>query len=284
MFRNNPILKPSKLKRRRRKIFAVKSILIFLLLIVFILLLSRLSLISAIQITDIEISGDSSVSKDEIISLVKKETTGNYYMLFSKNSLFLYPRRTIGEKIINNFKKIEKAQIKSKGFNTIILSLVERKPDSLWCAGGDGGENHKSANLGKCYFLDKEGIVFSDAPDFSGNAFMRYYGLLGNDDPIGKVYMPNEKFKEITYFVSSLKRLGLVATKFIAGSESDYEIYLENGSKIIFDDRQPLEKTLDNLQSILSEIGLNKNSGTSSSINLNYVDLRFGNKVFYKTK
>lgn len=284
MLRNNPIIKPSKLRRWRRKIFVIKAVLIFLLLIIFIFLLSRLSGISAIQITDIEVLGNSSVSKNEIISLIKKETAGNYYMLFSKNNPFLFPRKTIEEKILNDFKKIEKAQVKFRGFNTLILSIVERKPDFLWCATRSNSENHKDENSVGCYFLDKEGMVFSVAPDFSGNVFMRYYGLLDDADPIGKIYMPSAKFKKITLFVNSLKNLGLVATLFRAESENDYEIYLENGSRIIFDDRQPFDKTLDNLRSILTEIGLGENLGTNSSIKLNYVDLRFGDKVFYKMK
>lgn len=284
MLRNNSIIRSSKLRRRRRKIFAIKTVLVFLLLIVFVFFFSRLSGIPSIQITDVEVLGNLSVSKDEMTSLIKTETVENYYMLFSKNNLFLFPRKTIEEKILNDFKKIEKVQVKFRGFNTVILSIVERKPDFLWCADGDIDENHKDDNSSGCYFLDKEGMVFSGAPNFSGNAFMRYYGLLDNVEPIGKVYMPAATFKEITSFVNSLKNLGLVATLFRAESENDYEIYLENGSRIIFDNRQPFDKTLDNLRSILTEIGLGKNLGTKNPIKLNYVDLRFGDKVFYKMK
>lgn len=284
MARRNPNLKSSLARRRRRKIFTIKAVLVFLLLIGFVFLLSWFSKISPIQIAEIEISGNSAVSKDEIESLIRKETFGNYFMLFSKNNVFLYPRKSMERKILNDFKKIEKAEIKSKWFNKIIVKIAERKEDSLWCSGEKDSGNNKDENSRNCYFMDKEGVVFSPTPKFSGNVFIRYYGLLDGADPIGKAYISAEKFKEIRGFVNSLKNSGLVPVVFLAETESDYEIYLENGSKIIFDDKQPLDKTLDNLESSLGEIGLVKNHGASSSIKLNYVDLRFGNKVFYKTK
>ncbi|MBU6431358.1 MAG: FtsQ-type POTRA domain-containing protein [Patescibacteria group bacterium] len=284
MARRNPNLKSSLARKRRRKIFAIKAVLVFLLSIGFVFLLSWFSRISPIQIAEIEVSGNSSVSGDEIMSLVKKETSGNYFMLFSKNSVFLYPKKSIETKLADNFKKIEKAEIKFEGFKKIIVKINERKAESLWCSGGKDAENDRNENLRNCYFMDKEGVIFSAAPKFSGNVFMRYYGLLDDVDPIGKGYMSAEKFKGIIGFVSSLKNFGLAPVVFMAKTGSDYEISLEDGGRIIFDDRQSFDKTSDNLESVLGEIGLVKNRGAISGIKLDYVDLRFGNKVFYKTK
>ena len=288
MIRNNPTLKPSKLRRRRRKILAVKILFVFLLIVGLIFLLSWLSKISAIQITNIKVSGNSSVSEDEIKNLITEETSKKYLLLFSQNSLFLYPRKQIEAKILNDLKKIEKVEIKSKGLKTKTVSVVERKPNSIWCDSGESeadGNNSKEKNPESCYFLDREGMVFSDAPSFSGQAYTRYHGLLQGDlNPIGRMYLPSAKFKEIGNFINSLKGLGLVISEFHSETEGDYEIYLENGSKIIFDDRRPFDKILVNLESILSEIGIGKGLSTSSSVKLDYVDLRFGNKVFYKTK
>ena len=105
MIRNNPTLKPSKLRRRRRKILAVKILFVFLLIVGLIFLLSWLSKISAIQITNIKVSGNSSVSEDEIKNLITEETSKKYLLLFSQNSLFLYPRKQIEAKILNDLKK-----------------------------------------------------------------------------------------------------------------------------------------------------------------------------------
>lgn len=284
MIRNNPTLKPSKLRRRRRKIFAVKTIFALALLMGLAFLFSWLSKMPSIQIENIEVSGNSTISKDEIINAVRNETSAKYFKLFSKNSVFLYPKESIEAKLEDNFKKIETVSIKSKGLKTLIVSMVERKPDSLWCfSGSEDGTIRKNNNSGKCYFLDKEGVVFSEAPDFSGSAFLRYYGLLdGTDNPIGQNYLFGGKFKEVSGFINSLEILEMRVASFRAESGSDYEIILKNGIKIILDDKQPFDKTLENIQSILTEVDLKRDYSPNNPSKINYVDLRFGNKVYLK--
>src|SRR3989338_7707402 len=224
MIRNNQTLKPSKLRRRRQKIFAIKAVMVFLLLICFVLFLSWLSKISSLQVENIEVSGNLTVLKDEIIGSVKTETSAKYLMLFSKNSISLYPKKSIEKKLLDDFKKIYKLSIKSKGLKTLVVNIAERKPNSLWCfSESEDGNIRNNTNLGKCYFLDEEGVIFSEAPDFSGNAFLRYYGLLDEtEQPIGKIYLPIGKFKEASRFVSSLETLGLNKVEFRAESENDY--------------------------------------------------------------
>lgn len=287
MLRKNPILKPSKLRRRRRKIFAVKISLVFLLLIVFIFSLSLLSKISFFQIENIEVYGNSTISKNEIINAIRKEASTKYFMIFPKSNIFLYPKKTTEKKLEDDFKQIKKITIKSKGFKAVNVEIIERKPDSLWCFGGV--ENEKSAqtneHLKTCYFLDEDGVIFSEAPDFSGNAFIRYRGLIDDtEQPIGKTYFPEGKFREMSQFVSSLESLGLTVIEFYAESESDYEINLKNDIKIILDDRQPFSKIFENIQAISEEVDLKSEYSTSHSSKINYIDLRFGNKVYLKNR
>lgn len=265
--------------------FAFKTILVFLILIGFVFLFSWLSKIPSIQIENIEVSGNLTVSKDEIINALRNETSAKYLKLFSKNSIFLYPKKIIETKLADDFKRIETVSIKSKGLKTLIVSMAERKPDSLWCFGdsSEDGNVPKNENSGKCYFLDKEGVVFSEAPDFSGSTFLRYYGLLDDiEQPIGENYMTSEKFREVSRFIDSLEILGIKVATFRAESESDYEIDLKNGIKIILDDKQPFDKILENIQSILTEVDLKKEYSPNNPPKINYVDLRFGNKVYLK--
>lgn len=284
MIRKNSTLKPSKLRRRRRKIFAIKALLFFFILIGFVFLLSRLSKIKSIQIESIEILGNSTLSKEEIIDLVKAEMSTKYFKLFSKNSIFLYPKKSIQKTLADDFKKINTISIKSKGLKTVIVNITERKPSSLWCLGKSEEENDlRNNNLEKCYFLDKEGLIFSEAPDFSGNSFLRYYGLLDDtEQPIGKNYMTKEKFNEVSKFVSSLEILGIKVGIFWSKTESDYEIVLKNGIKLILDDKKPFDKILENIQLILSEVDLKDNRSSNNQQNIDYIDLRFGNKVYFK--
>lgn len=283
MIRKNATLKPSKLRRRRRKIFALKTLSFFFVLIGFVFLLSWLSKMQTIQIENIKISGNSTISDNEIIDFVKTETLSKYFRLFSKNSIFLYPRKSIEKTLAENFKKIETISVKSQGLKNILVNMSERKPNSLWCvvSAEDGMVGNKNSEI--CYFLDKEGLIFSKAPDFSGNSFLRYYGLIdGEEDPIGKNYVTREKFKEISKFIDSLGILGIKVATFRAETNNDYQIVLKNEIKIILDDKQSFDKTLENIQSILSEVDLKGDYSPNNPPRINYIDLRFGNKVYLK--
>ena len=285
MIRNNSTLKPSKLRRRRQKLFIIKTISIFFLLICFILAFSWLSKISLIQIEEIEISGNIIVSKEEIIETVKKETSRKYLMLFSRNNIFLYPKKAIELKLTSEFKKLDKVTVKSRGFKKLIVKIVERTPNSLWCRDTIGSKNENNKNFETCYFLDEEGLIFSGAPDFSGNSFVRNYGLLDDiEQPIGEIYMSNKKFKDVSSFMNSLLILGIKVESFRVESEDDYKIYLKNGIKLIFDNKQSLDKTLENIQSILSEVDLRGDYPINNLTKIDYIDFRFGNKIFLKTE
>lgn len=280
MRNHHPTLRSSKLKKRRRKIFAVKFIGILLLLIAVAFLLSWASKMSAIQIAEIQVSGNVTISKDEIMGFAKKEMSGKYLILFSKNNIFLYPKKIIKEKILNDFKKVEKVKINSKGLKTIELGIVERKPSFMWCSGDEKVATSSSGYLGSCYFTDKEGLIFSSAPDFSGDGFVRYYGLIDGVNPIGEIYMTGGKFKDAVDFVNSLKDLGIITAKFYAESENNYKIYLKNGIKIIFDDRQSFDKILENIESVSGEIDFKSDYSADNPSKYDTADFRFGNKVF----
>lgn len=284
--RNNSVLRPSRLRRRRRKILAVKFGVVFLLLIAFIFLLSWLSKIQSIQVEHIEISGNAMLSKEEVGDLIKEEMSVNLYKLFSRNSIFLYPKRSIENKILSDFKKVLKIEIKSNGLKSIIANITERKPEFTWCAGDADLELSGGREIGSCYFMDKEGVIFSEAPKFSGNSHMslRYFGLMDDTNPIGKNYMESPKFKEIVNFISTLKNMGIITAGFQAEIGGEYKIYLQNGIKIISDNRQLFDKILKNIESILPEIDLKKDYSAGAPLKYRIVDLRFGNKIFLRNE
>jgi len=58
------------------------------------------------------------------------------------------------------------------------------------------------------------------------------------------------------------------------------ELYIDDGSKILFARKQRSSEVLDNLKVVLkSETFKNEDAG-----NIEYIDLRFGNKVYFKLK
>ncbi len=83
--------------------------------------------------------------------------------------------------LLEKYKRIENVDLSTRG-QTLTVSIKEREPAYLWCEGNlsvDADTEHAQ----KCYFADKTGYIFANAPQFSGDAFFIYAGLI-EEDPI----------------------------------------------------------------------------------------------------
>ena len=66
------------------------------------------------------------------------------------------------------------------------------------------------------------------------------------------------------------------------GMSGDYEIAIEGGGRIIVNPAKDLAVALENLRVLLTQSELSKNQ--DFPLALDYIDLRYGNKVFYKLR
>ena len=116
---------------------------------------------------------------------------------------------------------------------------------------------------------------------FSGNVYIRFYGtLLGDDtDIIGKKFLAQDIFKELDTFINAISDKVFSLSQLIKNEDQDYELYLKDGGKIIFSLEDGVGKSLSNLFSALETDPLKTNLSNKPK-ELEYIDLRFGNKVF----
>lgn len=267
----------ARLGKRRRKVLIARSIILGVSVVVLVYLLAWVFRLEQINIDEIRISGNSIVKNEEIMKVANRDLDKTYFLLSPKTNILFYPKQKIIRDLQTKFTLIETVDIKFRNFHTIEIKVVERKPFALWCG------KEIVSNSG-CYFLDKNGFIFSKAPDFTGSVFFKFYGKnfsqgqsLG-DTVLGSEYMEVEEFNGFQLFNKSLNNIGLKPVLLLKVDSRDYNMWLESGTKIQFSKEQSLTTLLDNLESIL-----NSESLTNESIkNIEYIDLRFGNKVYYK--
>jgi hypothetical protein len=135
----------------------------------------------------------------------------------------------------------------------------------------------------QCYFLDDTGFVYSESPDFSGDAYFKYYGLVPPTSPIGSSYLSSSNtFTQLSNFVSAVKALNITPLYIVATTQDDFTMYIYGGGQIIFDDKEPLDTTAQHLQLLLQKANLvPKQNG---ELLVDYIDLRYGNKLYYKVR
>jgi len=266
------------LAKHKKKVFVIRSGVVVLSLLVLLISLSFLSKYSKLLISEINVSGNSVVSTDDILGVVERNLSGAHFWLFSKRNIFLYSKKKIESEIRTEFKKIKDIDISLMDFKNLSLEVTERKPNSMWC-----GVEFNLAST-DCYFLDGDGFIYSNAPDFSGNVFFKVYGPLpSKNDPIGQNFLPVSKYQNQTFFNGVVLQGGLESVALLKLPDNDVEIYFEGGGKAIFNLNQNINKVSNDLISILNDDNF-KNLFNDGERQLDYIDLRFDNRAYYKFK
>ena len=239
-----------------------------------------LSQLQKLKIDTVIVVGVEVLEEKEILSVVNTELSGKYLWLFSKSNTFIYPQNTIGYKIKDKFKIISDLEITHPEIKKIIVTIKERKGEYLWCSGDADNSN--------CYFLNTDGYIFSDAPYFSGGVYFKFLGGGISDDPIGKQFLSTEKFNALIQLKKAMYNLKLNPSAVEILDNGEYHFILTRSSgvrsnppKVRIPANFDFEKIVSNLDSSLEAEPLNAQLSKGFPT-LQYIDMRFDNKVFYK--
>lgn len=265
--------RPNSLAGRRRRARIIVGVLILVIFAAAIFYLSWFLSRPFIIINNITVSGNSLIASDVILAATKNILAGSYLGLFAKSNIFLYPEKVIQGTLATVFPAIKNVQGNLKNWQTLQLLVEERAPFALWCQPTDAAA---------CFYLDDNGLIFSAAPVFSSNIFLKFTGgQIGTNLPIGKYFLPTDEFRRVTFFLDSLTPLGLTPISLEASADG-YQIQFKGGGRLIVNAVDDLSVILKNLEIILRSNNLKKTLARGGVID--YIDLRYGNKVFYKFK
>ena len=173
----------------------------------------------------------------------------------------------------NNFKIIKDINLSIK--NKILeISITERQAKYIWCGA--------TVSDSKCNFIDEDGYIFDEAPYFSGEVYFKFYGAQTES------YFYKQNFKQLILFRDNLIKLGLKPFALYVKDGEDAEMFLSNPTsttvpKIIFKIGSDLQNVTENLQAALTTEPL-QSKFKNDYASLQYIDLRFGNKVYDKFK
>jgi hypothetical protein len=167
---------------------------------------------------------------------------------------------------LQQFDRIYDIKIDRDGGQTINISFKEYQPVALWCANDD---------MYRCVFLDESGFAFAEAPSLRGGSFLRLVSLdkdIGvnttpfTDEVLNKLFAIENLLSERGWFVS------IIETDHVG----DAFVRLVNGGELKLSLGDDPEDVYENLQVILTS----EDFSHLEPGNFNYVDLRFGNRVF----
>ncbi len=276
--------------RKKRKKRMMRFALFFVGIIILLGLVSYGSHRKEVRIQKIILRGGLLVTEADLGEKSFEYMKGSYFWLFPKNTILWYPKSKLESYLRENFKRIDNIDINLDGFQTMIITIEERKPFAIWCDAPPRSNTvstttkmEDGATENHCYFIDQNSTIFSEAPYFSGDAYFKYYGDIGTTTPVGNYYISSTTlFEEINTFIESVRKMSLHPVYLLSKDGGDFSLAISGGGQILFDMKKPLSDISKNLQSLLSTPALS--TSTNRDLPIEYIDLRYGNKLYYKLK
>lgn len=265
-------------KKQTRKILIVRMSIFLCVCAVLLCLSVWLSRLQSIQIDTVTISGATVLPVQDLEREARSVLTDKYALLFPKTNVFIYPQKDVERVLSEKFPRIHMFASKIVDNHILSITVTEREPFALWC-----NTIPTDSIIPQCYFLDRDGFVFDHAPQFSGDAYFKYYGILPYEAPIGSYYLASTtRFHELSEFVENAKNLNITPLYMTAKDQNSFELYIFGGGKILFDATENLSKVSERLSALLKTQNLVPREG--GELLVEYVDLRFGNKMYFKTR
>lgn len=256
------------LQRRKRRTFFIS---------VFSLIISVLSVLiffvfraTPLFIENVEVLGNKIVDRERIEEVVLPLLNEHYFIVFPKKNRLIYPKQEIEMRIRKAVGRVENVSLEVSG-KTLFIEIVERGSFALWC-------KEKKEN---CYFLDSTGLIFSHAPAFSDGVYKIFEGMIFDTEPLGKQFL-NEELLSLNEEISHiLSEVNFDVYRIKINTLRDTEFILKNGPMIKIDLTKSATTTKDTLKTLFASQEFKKIS--SDFKNLDYIDARFGSKIFFKS-
>lgn len=224
------------------------------------------SRVEALTLMEVEVIGGETIDHESLRSIVKEELEGSYYRLVPRRFAWTYPQETI-ESRISEIERVKNVHIERTSGQKLVVIFEEYKPYALWC---------ETLTTRECLFLDRDGFAFGHAPKLQGSAFLRF-SETGRIPQVGETPFNGSFIRESSAFIMRVyDELNLNIIQIEKTGDEDVTYHIAGGGKLKVTLRMDSNQTFDNLETIL----LSEEFKHIEPGNFQYIDLRYGNKIF----
>ncbi len=268
-------LPESRLKARRRQRRRLVLLMFSGLLLVFLVGAVALTHFSAIRIAHIEVSGAETIASSTIATQVREGLRGAYAYVIPRDNIFFYPKQELDSELLAMHPTLASVDVHAVDFNTVAVVVAERSPRALWCS-----ENNE------CYYMDENGVVYAPAPTFSTPIYTEYRGS-ASGDVLPKQFLNSADFQALSALVDAIAQKVSTAT---SSAEQLQNVVVDSNRDVVmqFSDNFAIKFALhDQAGDIFERFTLALTADVVRAHSLSdfeYIDLRFGQKLYYRLK
>jgi cell division septal protein FtsQ len=263
----------SKIKARRKRRLLIVFVVVVLALLAIVGGLVALMHADFMRISRITVTGTQTIATSSLVAYAERELAGSYLGIIPKDNIILYPKAAIAASLIEAFPVLASATVSASDFHSISILVVERKPKAQWC-GVDASAPEP------CFLLDENGAVYRSSLTFTDPSYIKYFGSISGSSP--KQYLSVREFRALSALVDTIA--ASQKTERIDGvwvdTNRDVHLLFGSGFTLLFmlssDGADIYQRFTLALQSDPFK--------THALDDFSYLDLRFGDKLYYKFK
>ena len=281
---SRPIQPKLRLKDRRRRLMWVKVASGTAVVAIAVVLAFYMAHLPALTIAEVDVSGTALVPADAVKALAEAELQGSFAFVIPRDNALVAPTASIKKAIADAYPAAAAVSVSRPNLKTLAIAITERTPAALWCPGIPAGEiSAEDAATGTpaaanedCYRMDGKGFIFATAtPDM---AFVKYFGDVSGG-PVGSTYLSGD-FASLDGTVAGIaSSLQQTPEEVLADpSGTDVSVAFDSGGVLRFIRTTDRATILENVASVFASQSFKDHQ------NFDYIDFRFGDKVYVKFK
>lgn len=221
--------------------------------------------VNALTIKDISVVGGETVEHAVIEQIVKDKISGSYLKIIPRAFAFTYPHEEVVS-AISSIPRVKDVRVVRRGGTALFVEFSEHTPQALWCAAED---------MNNCYFFDDNGYAFSKAPGLIGGSFLRVTAI-GKQPQENMSPFSEEEYRRLVELRDKFAAAKWFVSRADIDAAGDAFLTIVDGGEFKVSLKQPADETVSNLLTVLgSQQFTHIKPG-----NFEYIDLRFGSKVF----
>lgn len=240
----------------------------------------------------VEVDGTRALSAARMEALARSELSGDILGLPFNNTLAA-PRGEIAAVLRAESDRVARVSVIAKT-HVLRVSVTERVPEFLWCSSRGHTEDDVASTtppgapqLIGCFFASSDGYIFASAPDYSGYPLFVYRTEATSTNanaatfPLGQYVLAARDHALVGDFLDELRRAGIAPREVIERGGGDYEITSDQAWRIMWASEMGATESVRRLGLVVRELDEDKKTDAGGE-SVSMIDLRFGNKVFYK--
>jgi len=258
------------LKHKKQKVKKIKLYIVSFFAALFLVGLFYLIRLPFIQISEVKISGNAFVETQEISDKADKLLNSSILWIIPKKNIFIFSKREL-ELAIKENPAIISVKIRKDFFNTLTIDIQEQEKEMIYCT---------SLERTECLYVNKAGFIYAQVKDY---IIPEQEIIIYNEQEtkhIQDTLLEQEVYASIVSFIKNVARQDIRIGEVYIKADGVVEFVARDKTRLITSVFDDFKKDFVNLVALFE-----KNILTKEQLpQVEYIDLRFGNKVFYKNR